>query len=511
MENHFYLPKALTLLAAAAMLSFTACAATSAPAEAEPNRNSVSNSEGITLEGTEQDRPKRDLDMMRGLLDSFIHESTGGSDFRSDVFLLSGNGLLFGEFAGGRFYVSRAELDFYNPDDADESEPMLENQIREGALTFLKDYVRTEQLEAGERITLLFPLPSLDTDYLVESHRSGQRTMLLHRGVSGEYMLISATKSDIDALRTGRLSESDFEQGLTDTKVRSNENDAFRRMNEVIARGLESHPETPYSYTQTSSLHLPGTGLILSGELRRDRFRVRGTSPARVTLNGIAFSPDDIGEIRVMDMSESDSLRFAVVRSAENARLSAARLDSLSQKNRILADSMRVRAELEFRELRETLAPALTTLRDGLVEFRDGAVPELREMAARIEAQADSLFPSVVRVQGASRPYQVARVGRSSDGAFWHGRDESVSDEATLEAVEFLQAELSGLLADYTHTLRGLQDDEIVLLNITLKGGSTGANWRDVPLKMMVRVSDLRSHLSGSIDKDELNKRFIRL
>lgn len=90
-------------------------------------------------------------------------------------------------------------------------------------------------------------------------------------------------------------------------------------------------------------------------------------------------------------------------------------------------------------------------------------------------------------------------------------RETDIPDEATRETVRHLETELTGLIADFAHTLRQLEDDEIVLLNFTLRGGATGAHWRDTPLKLMLRVSDLRAHLSGSIDRDELNNRLIRL
>lgn len=512
MKNIFLIPKSILLLVATAMLAFTSCAATSASTSTEGERTAaaVSPSGAITLEVTELPESQRDLRMMRGLLDSFIHESTGRNDFSSEGFLLPGKGLLFGEFASGRFFISRAEMEFFNSDG--ESDPdVLNEQIREGARIFLQDYVRTGGLDSGDRIILLFPHPSAETDYLIGSQRSGQRTSLLHRAVSGEYLHISAAIRDIESLRSGRLSASAFENRLTDITIRSNDTDSYRRMNEVIARGLESDSENPFRFTQASSLYLPGTGLILSGELRKDRIGALSGRATTIRINGMEVSPENISGINVAYLGrDSDSAQVEIVRRSEEARQRSGRADSLRAQNILMADSLRAHAEMELREIRESLTPALTNLREGLVAFRDEAVPALREMVAEIEAQADSLSKRQSRVSGFSI-VQNLRTGRGTEAVYWPDREADIPDEATRETVRHLETELTGLIADFAHTLRQLEDDEIVLLNFTLRGGATGAHWRDTPLKLLLRVSDLRAHLSGSIDRDELNNRLIRL
>ncbi|MCC5934449.1 MAG: hypothetical protein JJU35_09360 [Balneolales bacterium] len=512
----------------------------------------------------------RDLDISRELLAGLLREQRGSSARTGaiEAMLLSPERMLFMEVTPN----ARA------------AQPVIRRDIRtEGRVIIMRDQeAGVDEAEgAGAAAAAVFSSATREAglsflaDYvsgLGELSPGGEVVLLLRDAGTDAMVQLSATRTQIEQLRSGRITAQQFETRavVRDTAPADR---ALLRFAEVMATGFSAHPENPQRVAFEAPVYAQGLGLMLRGSLRPDAAprmspRVSVSDSGRRILEDLPAEniqsieilnlPEGGQEIRI-HQKESDpeaeaeaGASFEVLTRPGGAREvrviqadavavsgldydlmeQLAQSDSLFMYNIARSDSLFIRTMAEqdslfdkrFGVQMQGLGEMLSHLSGSLQVLRGSLVASMDSLRAHGAFHADSLRGQVldfdfdfdasglagrVRDEAVSN-FTVIRRGAATGGAsFWPGREVVWQNERQRRQAEAVQAETLRLLTEYAHLLRSLGDEEHLLIALDLQGQSR--LWDTVPLRLKIRMADLRAHARGSLSEAEFERRVVKL
>lgn len=565
----------ITLSLMLALLPFnTACSSTAQPLEgtgtaaprATESETTPAAASQPAADAKESPELHRDLDISRELLAGLLRELRGSSARTGaiEAMLLSPERMLFMEVSPsaraaqpvirrdirteGRVIIMRdQQAGVDDAEDAGAAEAAaFSSATREAGLSFLADYVSgLGELNPGGEVVLL--LRDAGTDAMVQ---------------------LSATRTQIEQLRSGRITAQQFETRAVVRDIAPADR-ALLRFAEVMATGFSAHPENPQRVAFEAPVYAQGLGLMLRGGLRPDAAprmspRVSVSDSGRRILEDVPAEniqsieilnlPEGGQEIRIHQketdpeaeagasfevLTRPGGAREVRVIQADAAAVSGldydlmeqlAQSDSLFMYNIARSDSLFIRTMAEQDSLFEKrfgvqmqgLGEMLSHLSGSLQVLRGSLVASMDSLRAQGAFHADSLRGQVldfefdasglagrVRDEVVSN-FTVMRLGAPAGGAsFWPGREVVWQNERQRRQAETVQAETLRLLTEYAHLLRGLGDEEHLHIALDLQGQSR--LWDTVPLRLKIRMADLRAHARGSLSEAEFERRVVRL
>lgn len=275
--NRFYLCMALSIMLAFLPLN-TACSSTAQPLDESGTsaKNEIKAATPavatVSADANAEESPElhRDLDISRALLAGLLQELRGSNAHTGaiEASLLSPGRMLFVEVRPAGQAAQR----------------MIQRDIRtQGRVIVMRDEeagddavsVATQQEQAAHeafsRATREAGLAFL-ADYVtgLDQLRSDGEILLLLRDAGTDKMLqLSATRAQIEQLRSGRVSVQQFENRVKVRAITAADR-ALVRFTEVMATGLSAHPDNPMRVVFEAPVYAEGLGLMLRAGFRTD-------------------------------------------------------------------------------------------------------------------------------------------------------------------------------------------------------------------------------------------------
>ncbi len=300
-------------------------------------------------------------------------------------------------------------------------------------------------------------------------NRNNEQDSVNHSGPPVISMAVSV--NDLQALRSGRISESSFIDRIETVTTKRNADNRYRDLDvfsNILESGMKDTGDELFRmHRKPTYVYLENFGVIYQMELSRPAFQFLGDWNRNVNFQ---FPETDFTDAM-------ESLQFNFNRDDFRFDLDSIRVNIGSD---FFTEEDREKLREELEEARKKVEEARKELKERLPELRE----KQEEARKKIEEQQIKL-----REQ------------------FEKQREHGLDPEAIRESLDNQIHTLKELMVDYGQTLSTLKNDHSLLISINLR--TPGSS--DLPNRIDLRISksDLEQKQRGSISRDQALERVV--